>query len=76
MNYLIDPTFSKGNTLFLLSFVNEEDRTSFPKYYTPKVELKDFNVIDSQTAKDKCSQNSSIIFSTESIKSSLRDYFF
>ena len=28
-----------------LSYENEEDRTSFSKYYTPKVETKDFNVL-------------------------------
>ena len=44
-NYLIDPTFNKVNRLFVLSFENEEDRTSFSKYYTPKVEIKDFNVL-------------------------------
>ena len=27
------------------SFQNEEDRTSFSKYYVPKVEIKDFNVL-------------------------------
>ena len=45
LNYLIDPTFNKVNRLFFLSFENEEDRTSFSKYYTPKVETKDFNVL-------------------------------
>ena len=45
LNYLINPTFNKVNRLFVLSFENEEDRTSFPKYYTPKVEIKDFNVL-------------------------------
>ena len=32
---------------FVLSFENEEeeDRTSFSNYYTPKVEIKDFNVL-------------------------------
>ena len=44
-NYLIDPTFNKVNRLFVLSFENEEDRTSFSKYYVPKVEIKDFNVL-------------------------------
>ena len=44
-NYLIDPTFNKINRLFVLSFENEEDRISFSKYYTPKVEIKDFNVL-------------------------------
>ena len=45
LNHLIDPTFSKVNRLFVLSFENEEDRTSFSKYYVPKVEIKDFNVL-------------------------------
>ena len=43
LNYLIDPTFTKVNRLFVLSFENEEDRTSFSKYYVPKVKIKDFN---------------------------------
>ena len=43
LNYLIDPTFTKFNRLFVLSF--EEDRTSFSEYYVPKVEIIDFNVL-------------------------------
>ena len=46
LNYLIDLSFNKVNTLFVLSFENEKDRTSFSKYYTPKVEIKDFNVLN------------------------------
>ena len=42
LNYLIDPRFINVN-LFVLSFENETDRTSFLKYYVPKVEIKDFN---------------------------------
>ena len=45
LNYLIDPTFTNVNRLFVLSFKNEDDRTSFSKYYVPKVEIKDFNVL-------------------------------
>ena len=45
LNYLIDPTFSNVNRLFILSFENEDDRTSFSEYYLPKVEMKDYNVI-------------------------------
>ena len=45
LNYLIDPTFSKVNRFFVLSFKNDQDRTSFTKFYTPKVEIKDFNVL-------------------------------
>ena len=45
LNYLIDPTFIKGDRLFVLSFENEDDRISLSKYYTPNVEIKDFNVL-------------------------------
>ena len=44
-NYLTDPTFSKVNSLFVLTFKNKEDKTSCSKYYTTKVEIKDFNVL-------------------------------
>ena len=43
--YLINPAFDKVNRLFALSLENEEDRTCFSKHYTPKVEIKDFNVL-------------------------------
>ena len=43
LNYLIVRTFTKVNRLFVLSFENEEDRTSFTKYYVPKVKIKEFN---------------------------------
>ena len=45
LNYLIDPTFSNVNKLFVLSFKNEDDRTSYYKYYMPSVEIKDYNVL-------------------------------
>ena len=45
LNYLIDPMFTKVSKLFVLSFENEEDITSFSKYYTPKVEIKNFSVL-------------------------------
>ena len=45
LNYLIDPTITNVNRLFVLSFENETDRTSFSKYYVPKVEIKDFNAL-------------------------------
>ena len=45
LNYLIDPTFTNVNRLFVLSFENENDSTSFSKYYVPKVEIKDFNML-------------------------------
>ena len=52
MNYLIDPTFTKFNRLFVLSFqrikennVKKDHRDSFSHYYVPNVEIKDFNVL-------------------------------
>ena len=45
LNYLIDPKFSNVNRLFVLSFENEDDRTSYYKYYMPSVEIKDYNVL-------------------------------
>ena len=45
LNYLIDPTCDNVNRLFVLAFPNEEDKSSFSKYYTPTVEIKDYNVI-------------------------------
>ena len=45
LNHLIDLTFIKVNRLLVLTFENEENRTSFSKYYAAKVEIKDFNVL-------------------------------
>ena len=45
LNFLIDPTFTNFNRSFVLAFPNEEERRSFSKYYTPTVEIKDYNVI-------------------------------
>ena len=45
LSYLIDPTFTKINRLFVLSFENEDDRTSYSKNYVPDVQIKDFNVL-------------------------------
>ena len=45
LNYLIDPTFTKVNRLFVLSFKNEDDRRSFSKYYVANAQIKYFNVL-------------------------------
>ena len=45
-NYLIDPAFNNASKLYVLAYENEEDRSSFSKYYTPTVEIKDY--IDQQ----------------------------
>ena len=47
INYLIDPTFTKVNRLFVLSFkrteenkVKKDHRHSFSHYYVPNVEIR------------------------------------
>ena len=48
LNYLIDPTFTKVNRLFVLSFPrnnNTDSRYSFSNYYVPKVKVNDFNFL-------------------------------
>ena len=44
-NHLVDPSFQGLNRFFVLSFENENDRTSHSTYYLPKVEIKDYNVM-------------------------------
>ena len=48
LNYLIDPTFTNVNRLFVLSFPrnsNTDSIYSFSNYYVPKVKVSDFNVL-------------------------------
>ena len=46
--YLVDPTFTNVNRLFVLSFARDnegDNRDSFSHYYVPNVKIKDFNVL-------------------------------
>ena len=45
LNHLVNPSFEGVNRLFVLSFENEDDRTSHSTYYLPKVEIKDYYVM-------------------------------
>ena len=45
LNHFFDPSFQGVNRPFVLSFENENDRTSHSTYYLPKVEIKDYNVM-------------------------------
>ena len=44
LNHLVDPNFQGVNKLFVLSFENENGRTSHSENYLPKVEIKGFHV--------------------------------
>ena len=48
LNYLIDPTFTNVNRLFVLSFSRNNDtdsRCSYSNHYVPKGKINDFNVL-------------------------------
>ena len=53
LNYLIDPTFTNVNRLFVLSFqriarennTTKDHRDNFSHYYVPNASIKDFNVL-------------------------------
>ena len=52
LNYLIDPTLTNVNRLFVLSFERIEEENikkdytdSFSHYYVPNVQIKGFNVL-------------------------------
>ena len=48
LNYLIDPTFTNINRLFVLYFPrnnNTDSRYSYSNYYVPKAKISDFNIL-------------------------------
>lgn len=45
LNYLIDPMFNRVNRLVVLCSKKGYDRTLFSKFYTPTIEVKDYNVL-------------------------------
>ena len=51
LNYLIDPTFTNVNRLFVLPYENENDRTSFTKCYVPILEIKVFQLMENHFLK-------------------------
>ena len=61
LNYLIDPTFTNVNRLFVLPFPRNNDtdsRYSYSNYYVPKVKINDFNVlIDGKRSFDLLAKN-------------------
>ena len=61
LNYLVNPTFTKVNTLFVLSFerieesnVKKDHRDSFSRYYVPNVEIKHFNILIDENVSLTC----------------------
>ena len=56
--FLIDPSFQGESTIFVLSLENDNDKKGHKKYFLPKVEMKDYNVvIDGQNVFDQLVKN-------------------
>ena len=63
LDYLIDPSFQGVNRLFVLSFEDEEQQTSYKQYYLPTLDIKDYNVmIDGQNLFDQPVRNDLITY--------------
>ena len=63
LDYLIDPSFQGVNRLFVLSFEDEEQQTSYKQYYLPTLDIKDYNVmIDGQNLFDQPVRNDLIAY--------------
>ena len=45
LNHLVEPSFQGVNILFVLAFENDNQRTSYERYYLPTVEIKDYNIV-------------------------------
>ena len=45
LDFLINPSFQEVDTLFVLTFENETQRTSYKRYYLPTREIKSYNVL-------------------------------
>ena len=45
LNHLIEPSFQGVNRLFVLALEDDAQRTSNKRFYTPYVEIKDYNVM-------------------------------
>ena len=63
LNFLIDPSFQEVNRLFVLSFENKGDRKVRTRYYLPKVEINDYNVMIDRK-----------IFFDQPVKSNMKTY--
>ena len=62
LDYLIDPSFQGVNSLFVLPFENEAQRTSDKRYYIPPREIKNYVMIDGQNFFDQPIRNNLITY--------------
>ena len=46
LDYLIDPSIQEVNILFFLAFEDNTVRTAYTEWLLPKVEIKEYNVMN------------------------------
>ena len=63
LNHLIEPSFQGVHRLFVLAFENDDNRTSYNRYYLPTVEIKDYNImINGENFFDKPIRNTKVTY--------------
>ena len=63
LNHLIARSFQGINGLFILAFESDDQRTSNKRYYTPNVEIKDYNImIDGKNFSDQPVRNDKVTY--------------
>ena len=63
LNHLVKPSFQGVNTLFVLAFENDDDRTIDAQYYLPTVEIKDYNImINGKNFFDQPTKNNKVTY--------------
>ena len=63
LNHLVEPSFQGVNRLFILAFENDNQRTSYERYYIPPVEIKDYNImINGENFFDQPIKNNKVTF--------------
>ena len=63
LNHLVEPSFQGLNSLFVLAFENDTQRTSHSGYYLPNVEIKHDNImINGQNFFDQPIKNNKVTY--------------
>ena len=63
LNHLIEPTFQGVNSLFVIAFENDDQRTSSKRYYIQNVGIKDYNVmVDGKNVFDQPVRNDKVTY--------------
>ena len=57
LDYVIDPNFQRINRLFLSSLADDTIRTVHTEYLLPKLEIKDYNIVDRPNVINQTVQN-------------------